>query len=60
MVPARPRILTGEPAPPERLLPLPHRLARLLGGIALVAALGAAAFVGLVHGLVLLLRQLGP
>ena len=55
----RPRIFTGEPVTPEPHRPATKRAARLVGGVAVLAAAGALALIAFVRALMLLFQRIG-
>ncbi len=56
---SRPRILTGEPAAPERRRSGPIRALKLVGGITTLAVAGAVGLIALVRALIEMFRQIG-
>ena len=56
---SKPRILTGEPAPPEHRRSAPRRTLKLVGGITLLAAAGAFFLLALVQTLVAMFKRIG-
>lgn len=55
----RPRILTGEPAPAEQRRPATRRAAKLVVGIATLAAVVAVGLLALVRALVAMFNRIG-
>lgn len=55
----RPRILTGEPAAPEPRKPASRRAFKLVGGIALLAAVGAFGLLAAVRALISMFDRIG-
>jgi hypothetical protein len=55
----RPRIFTGEPAHPEPRHPPARRAARLVGGVAVLAAAGAIALIAFVRAIMLMIQRIG-
>jgi hypothetical protein len=56
---ARPRILTGEPASPERARPATRRALKLVVGITVLAAAGALGLLAIVRALVAMFEKIG-
>src|SRR5438445_3639167 len=50
----RPRIFTGEPAPPEAGRPATRRALKLVGGLTALAAIGAVALLALVRAMLVM------
>lgn len=55
----RPRILTGEPVPPEQRKPAPRRALRLIAGITTLAVAGAVGLIVIVGALIEMFQQIG-